>query len=350
MSKSALVISGGGSKGAFAVGVLHEIASITPHLSYDTYVGTSTGSLIIPFAALGEFDLLHKIYTTSTDRDILKKTGLGTALRNKRNYLYHVDPLWELLNKNLPDAKCKKILDDGIELNLLTASLQTKRLTVFSTVDNIQNGDHYDVYHITNPSHLRHAILASACQPVVMPPIKVNKGIAGMAYPEEQFIDGGIVEYAGIEVAINAQADQILTILLSAPGSSRSSDQYTSIIGMLEKTIDIFSSDVNMNDLRIPHLYNDGLQYIDAVKNKLVGLGVGDDVIKKAFNISGQKQNPFIGKTPLDLQYIFPSKKLEGGPGGLNFIPNDMTVMYDQGRMDISAYIADTGWDPGGWV
>ena len=49
--KRALVISGGGSKGAFAVGVLKQLFATYPNLDFDIYVGTSAGSLVVTLAA-----------------------------------------------------------------------------------------------------------------------------------------------------------------------------------------------------------------------------------------------------------------------------------------------------------
>ena len=69
--KRALVISGGGSKGAFAVGVIKQLAQRYPTLFFDIYVGTSTGSLIVPLAAIGEIGLLEKIYTTQSKGTIV---------------------------------------------------------------------------------------------------------------------------------------------------------------------------------------------------------------------------------------------------------------------------------------
>ncbi|GAA6773297.1 hypothetical protein AAGS39_40560 [Flavobacterium sp. CGRL2] len=48
----ALVISGGGSKGAFAGGVAQYLIEEKRH-EYDLFLGTSTGSLLIPHLALG---------------------------------------------------------------------------------------------------------------------------------------------------------------------------------------------------------------------------------------------------------------------------------------------------------
>lgn len=58
----ALVISGGGSKGAFAGGVAQYLMEEKKH-EYDLLIGTSTGSLLIPHLALGKVHKIHEIYT-----------------------------------------------------------------------------------------------------------------------------------------------------------------------------------------------------------------------------------------------------------------------------------------------
>ncbi len=58
----ALVISGGGSKGAFAGGVAQFLLQEKNH-TYDILVGTSTGSLLIPHLALGKVNKIFEIYT-----------------------------------------------------------------------------------------------------------------------------------------------------------------------------------------------------------------------------------------------------------------------------------------------
>jgi predicted patatin/cPLA2 family phospholipase len=58
----ALVISGGGSKGAFAGGVAQYLLEEKSH-KYDLLIGTSTGSLLIPHLALGDVSKIYDIYT-----------------------------------------------------------------------------------------------------------------------------------------------------------------------------------------------------------------------------------------------------------------------------------------------
>ena len=57
----ALVISGGGSKGAFAGGVAEYLIK-EKGKKYDLFLGTSSGSLLISHLALGKIDEIHKIF------------------------------------------------------------------------------------------------------------------------------------------------------------------------------------------------------------------------------------------------------------------------------------------------
>ncbi len=65
----ALVISGGGSKGAFAGGVAEFLIGEREN-QYDIFIGTSTGSLLVPHLALGNVTKIKEIYTNVNDKNI----------------------------------------------------------------------------------------------------------------------------------------------------------------------------------------------------------------------------------------------------------------------------------------
>lgn len=65
----ALVISGGGSKGAFAGGVAQYLIE-EKKFAYDLFVGTSTGSLLISHLALNKTQKIKDIYTSVNQRSI----------------------------------------------------------------------------------------------------------------------------------------------------------------------------------------------------------------------------------------------------------------------------------------
>lgn len=65
----ALVISGGGSKGAFAGGVAQYLIE-QQQKDYDLYLGTSTGSLLISHLALQKVQKIKDVYTSVTQSSI----------------------------------------------------------------------------------------------------------------------------------------------------------------------------------------------------------------------------------------------------------------------------------------
>jgi len=90
----ALVISGGGSKGAFAGGVAQFLIQESGN-KYDLFVGTSTGSLLICHLALGKLDKIKEIYSNVNQSTIFsncpfvvkKKHGIDEISINHWNVL-----------------------------------------------------------------------------------------------------------------------------------------------------------------------------------------------------------------------------------------------------------------------
>lgn len=93
----ALIISGGGSKGAFAGGVAQYLIE-NKKLNYDLFIGTSTGSLLVSHLALKKVEEIKELYTNVTQRDIFnvcpfyikKKRGIETIGINHFNVLRNI--------------------------------------------------------------------------------------------------------------------------------------------------------------------------------------------------------------------------------------------------------------------
>lgn len=93
----ALIISGGGSKGAFAGGVAQFLIE-NQKLEYDMFIGTSTGSLLVSHLALKKVKEIKEIYTSVTQEDIFnvcpfnikKKNGIETISINHFNVLRNI--------------------------------------------------------------------------------------------------------------------------------------------------------------------------------------------------------------------------------------------------------------------
>ncbi|RPD38922.1 patatin-like phospholipase family protein [Chitinophaga barathri] len=324
MSKTALVISGGGSKGAFAVGVLKYMAA-TPKIQFDTICGTSTGSLIAPLAALGEINLLEKLYTTHVTSDIVVTGNVIARFAGKDTYsLFDAQPLSLLIKKTFTDQMYKDILDSGKSLYFTTVCLQTGRITYFTNSDLPLTSSEYDVIRIQDASTFRRAMFASSCQPVFMPPYQVIEN------QPRQYVDGGLREYAPVDLAIDNGATEIYAILLTPENPAEDNQHFKSPFEILQQTMDWFTMDVAVNDLRMPKYINRSLQYIKAVKSKMKEAGLKPKEIEAFFDIPFD--NPFLGKSDLKLHIIRPEKPMNGGPGGLTFDPPEMKKMVAHGE------------------
>jgi len=330
--KRALVISGGGCKGAFAVGVLKNLAANFPEITFDIIIGTSTGSLIAPFASLGRIDLLEKLYTTITTDQVITKGNIVARLLGS-NSLFDATPLGNLVKQYYTDDICNQVMQSDKTVFFATTCLQTGASVNF-TNKTLNLVSDYEIMSVAQPDEMRRAIMASACQPVFMPPIEVKKG----STPLRQYVDGGVKEYAGVQLAIDAGADEIYTIVLSPDTKDIAEQNFGDAFNILEKTIDIFTSGVGYNDIRVPGIYNRALQYIASVQKKMRDDGIPPASIENYFNIPFN--NPYTGKKPLNIYVIRPEEALGGGLGGLDFDPTAMKGMLAKGQQRIDEFMA----------
>lgn len=91
------MISGGGSKGAFAGGVAQYLIESKLH-EYDIFIGTSTGSLLVSHLALKKVEKIKEVYTNVNQKSIFNvcpfkiksKNGLETISINHFNVLRNI--------------------------------------------------------------------------------------------------------------------------------------------------------------------------------------------------------------------------------------------------------------------
>src|SRR6056297_178910 len=96
----ALVISGGGSKGAFAGGVAQYLIQ-EEGKEYDLFLGTSTGSLLIPHLAMGNIDKVYEIYTNVNQRKIFSINPFVVKRKEGREYvtINYFNMFWQFVRK-----------------------------------------------------------------------------------------------------------------------------------------------------------------------------------------------------------------------------------------------------------
>ncbi|WP_018627158.1 patatin-like phospholipase family protein [Niabella aurantiaca] len=344
----ALIISGGGSKGAFAVGVVKDLA-VTYRLVFDTVVGTSTGALIAPLAAMNELDVLESLYTNVTTGDLLEEHNLGASIWNGTS-IYTANGLGARVRQIYTDAFYSRLIAARKKIYLTTTCLQTQELVVYTTDPHpAAIGSYYRIRKIQNAEHFRRAVMASASQPVFMPPVRIDKDMPGAANPGYQYVDGGTREYAGIGIALETGADELFSILLSARSSSPDPGTYNDLLSVLMQTIAVFITDVADNDLFAPRQYIRFVNYINQVKAAMKADGISAAALERYFGSTHPGfQNPADGAS-IKLHVIQPDNALDGGPGGLVFEPEKMKHMVQQGRIALQSYVAhlkpgETDW------
>ena len=107
----ALVISGGGSKGAFAGGVAQYLLEIEKN-KYDIFIGTSTGSLLIPHLALGNIDKIHRIYTNVDMKKIFNVNPFIVKKKNGKDIvtINHFNVIWQFIKGKRTFGESKRLL------------------------------------------------------------------------------------------------------------------------------------------------------------------------------------------------------------------------------------------------
>lgn len=148
--KKALVISGGGSKGAFAGGVAQYLMEHQGK-SYDMFLGTSTGSLLVPHLAVNDIGKLYDIFTNVSQGDVFsispfvqhQKDGrefvsinyfnsLIQFVRRKRTF-GESGALRKNIKKNFTQHEFQKIKKSGIDV-IVTVSNLTKSTVEYKSI------------------------------------------------------------------------------------------------------------------------------------------------------------------------------------------------------------------------
>jgi len=204
MQKTALVLAGGGSRGAYEMGVWRAIIEldIPIHIVCGTSIGAINGAMVVQ----GDFEEAQKMWDTvqtsevfavpvNDDEDMkekIKKT-YGTFAKDLLHGGTDTSPLKHTLEKYFDE---KKIRESGIEYGLVTVEKETlKPWEMF--VENIPQGKLVDF------------VLASASIYPAVKPYTID-GI--------DFIDGTYYDNLPVSMAIQKGAEKIIAVDLGAFG------------------------------------------------------------------------------------------------------------------------------------
>ncbi|PKP24801.1 MAG: patatin [Bacteroidetes bacterium HGW-Bacteroidetes-2] len=207
----ALVISGGGSKGAYAGGVAEYLIS-EQKKQYEIFIGTSTGSLLLPHLALGKMNKIKSIYTNVNPPDIFNINPFIIRKKGKREYvtIKHWNVLWQIIRNKRTFGESKHLrknisrnftLDEFLELKnskkevIVTVSNLTKNTIEYKSIKDYGYEDFCDWMWISaNYIPFMSLVTKDCCE----------------------YADGGFGAVAPIREAIRRGAKDVDAIILEA--------------------------------------------------------------------------------------------------------------------------------------
>ncbi|WP_299443188.1 patatin-like phospholipase family protein [uncultured Aquimarina sp.] len=205
----ALVISGGGSKGAFAGGVAqYLIQDLGRH--YDMFIGTSTGSLLVSHLALSKIEEIKSFYTSVNQSSIFRNCPF--IIKKKRGYnsisINHFNVLSNLIRgrKSFGDSRNLRELIENAVSKKYFETLQSGTKDVIVTVTNLSTNEveYKSIKECTYEDFLDW-IWISCNYPPFMSLVRKNFC---------DYVDGGLGSMVPIEEAIKRGAKEIDVIVL----------------------------------------------------------------------------------------------------------------------------------------
>lgn len=251
--KLALVLSGGGAKGAFQVGVLDELI-VRRGLKFDIVVGVSTGALQALAVAQNDVPvMLAEWLAIKKDSDIYKKRLLG-ALGGflGGDAIYNAKPLRKILERVADEAKLRA---SGIQLRVGVANLATG---AFRAVDE-------------QTPRIDDWVYASCAMPVFFDPLET----VGPHGVKEQWVDGGVRDVTPLSTALDLGARAVLVVRASPPPQPGPVRTFPNLIKIGLRAVDILQSEVSANDTATAGLINALLAARAAQAKALSDAGIG---------------------------------------------------------------------------
>lgn len=256
--KRLLVVSGGGARGAWGVGIANFLDSTGKR--YAHIVGTSTGSLMAPLILLRRFEDLNRAYTSVTQKDIFNKNPfrkdggirlLNAICRLNKPSLGTTENLRALIRQFITPENYSLIRNDpmGLDFTVATVNLRTLEPAYQSAR---QNPDYEQMVNW---------IWASANEPVFMSPY-ITKNASGT---EDYWVDGGVRNVIpirqGMQIAFDNNYQAVDVIVNNLPEADEPTstwpDGKATLLKMLIRTLDTYGSGTREMNITIGALLDE---------------------------------------------------------------------------------------------
>lgn len=215
MRKTALVLSGGGSRGAYEIGVWKALRELDIRL--DIITGTSVGSINGAMIVQGDLELTEKLWKQLETEMVFDIDDAGSENEEQSGYEIAGIPAAEalayakeiVLGGGAGSSGLRKLLDEYIDENSVRSSGADYGLVTTSYPD--FRGSYLFLEDIPDGQLTDYIMASASCFPAV------QKCIIG----EKKYIDGGYRDNMPVEMAMQKGADSIIAVDLQAAGTIR---------------------------------------------------------------------------------------------------------------------------------
>jgi predicted patatin/cPLA2 family phospholipase len=231
-----LVISGGGSKGSYAGGIVEYLKE--NGADWDFYAGTSTGSLMVPMIACSEIEKLKTAYTSITPEKIFKSNPFIVKSVKNGDFKFSINHasiaknlIWEN-GKSLGDStNLRKTIEEFLTYEFYEKIKFLKRDVVVSVCNLTLECVEFKSIFSEKYEDFLDWMWASGSATPFMSVVEKN----GYDYA-----DGGLLRFVPILEAIQAGSDEIDAIVLMEKDGSPNPEKVRNVLHLISKMIKIF--------------------------------------------------------------------------------------------------------------
>jgi NTE family protein len=220
--KTALILSGGGARGAFQCAV-EKYAREVKGYQWDIIAGVSVGALNGSMLAMNKGERLFEIWNTISNDQVytggFNFVSVVKLFFGSRSF-YGNEPLQKMLAAELDISQIR------LDLRVGTVSLLTGEYIQFTPGD----------------IGFEQAVLASTVIPVIWEPVKISEQY-------HEMVDGGLRNITPIGDVLEDDPDEIVIINCSSGHPSLLQNRLRNIVQVGLRTIDLLTNEIFINDV-----------------------------------------------------------------------------------------------------
>jgi len=242
--KRAIVFSGGGAKGMFAVGVLDGL--LKRGIKFDVVAGVSVGALIGAMVAQGKEGELKDIFQSTRNGDVYRGSPTNplniAQIALGKNYVYSNGPLQDLIEKHVESHKLEKDLFIG-SVDYVTGETVTFNYSADDEKVRVYRDGYAErISHKNDATFMtRYYVLSSTAIPIAFDYVKMG---------DYKLFDGGVRNISPLGAVIDKNPDEIYIVNCSPMSIGRMEKKKPNIIDVGMRTMDIVMNEIIRTDIR----------------------------------------------------------------------------------------------------